>query len=296
MRRRRQYVVMAVVAGLALSNSAGAQSVLLRYSYRPGEVLRYVVTLSGDGTINAPILGRNDPMELSGRMVYAQKVEAVDAQGNATVRMTVEESTVSATWGLDVLPVALNLPPITMRVTPSGKILSTEVGQAPPATGADLSDWVGSDALGVDQTFDFARFFGATRNIGFPTRPVSLGEVWKDRTTVSLPDGAQIRIDSTSRLAGFKKVDGEPCARIDTGFKVPLDVQMAQLGIPFRLEGSESGKLTNYFAYRLGRMLRTSGVVEAQVTMSGTVDVGGGRTQEVAVSMLSQVNLQVELQ
>jgi hypothetical protein len=296
MHRRPGIIAVLVVAGLMPSVAGHTQSVRLRYYYQPGEELRYEVKLNGNGTINAPILGRNDPMDMTGRMIYSQKVQSVDAQGNATVQMTVQDWNVNATWGLDVLPVALNLPPLTMKVTPSGKVLSTEVGRAAPGTGADLSGWVGNEALGMDPTFDFAKFFGATRNIGFPLTPVSVGESWEDRTTVALPDGGQLQIDSTSRLVAFKTFAEQPCAQIETTFKVPLNVALSQLGIPFKLEGTESGRLTNYFAYQQGRMLSTSGAVDAQVTMSGSVDLGGGRSQDVAVSMASRTNVQVKLQ
>ena len=284
--------LLALIVAFVVGAVAVGQSVQLRYAYRQGERLRYDVTLKGNGTISSPTLGQNDPFEMSGTLAYVQDVQKVDQSGNATLHTVVQDSTINATWGGQPIPVALALPPLTVQTTPTGKILSCTVASA------STQQLPGLGLAGADmatQAFDFSKFFGSTQNIGFPVAAVSPGSEWADTSTVTTPDGARLVITSSSKLLGFADYQGVRCAKIYTTYKAPISLEMVQLGIPFKLAGSEEGTMTAYFAPAEGRLIASLGKVVADLTMSGQVAVGGERQQVVAVGMQSQTDVRVRL-
>jgi hypothetical protein len=278
---------------LCLGTAASAQLVQLRHKYRQGERLRYGVTLKGNGTISSPTLGRSDPFDMSGALTYVTDVQKVDAAGNATLHIVVEDSSINATLGGQALPVTLNLPPITAKVRPTGKIDSCTVAAPMSQQLPDLGGLSGAGAM--TEAFDFTKFFGTTQNVGFPSHPVSPGSEWSDSVTITTPEGAKLQMKTKSKLLGFSTYQGRHCAKIRTAFTVPLSMQMAQLGIPFVLSGSEEGTVTTYFALAEGRMIGSVGKVMTDMTMStGLAGVGAGQ-QSVSASMRSQTDVRVSL-
>ncbi len=293
MTRGTRRTSVAVVILLGIGVAASAQSVQLRYKFRQGERLRYDVTLKGNGTISSPTLGQSDPFEMSGSLRYVTEVQKVDAAGSAILHTVVEDSSINATVGGQAVPLTLNLPAITTKLTATGKILNCTVAapmsQQLPALGGL------SGAGAATEAFDFTKFFGATQNIGFPSRPVSPGTQWSDSVNITTADGAKLQIKSNSKLLGFTTYQGRRCAKIRTTFTAPLSMQMAQLGIPFALTGSEQGTMTTYFALAEGRMIGSVGKVTTDITMStGLGGIGAGQ-QSASASIRSQTDVRVNL-
>jgi hypothetical protein len=194
-------------------------------------------------------------------------------------------------WRGQPLPVTLDLPPITAKVSPSGKILSCTA--AAPAS-QQLPSMGLSGPGAATQAFDLTKFFGTTQSAGFPRQPVAPGSEWSDSATITTAEGAKIKVSTTSKLLGIVNYRGRQCAKIRTAFSVPLSMQMAQMGIPFVLTGSEQGTVTTYFAVAEGRMIGTVGKVQTDMTM-GTGMPAMGTGQSVAVTMKTETDVRVSL-
>jgi hypothetical protein len=228
---------------------------------------------------------------MSGSLRYVSEVQKIDSSGNATVHTVVEDSSLTATWMGQPIPMTLQLPPVTTRMAPTGKILSctvaTSASQQLPSLGL-------SGTGAATQAFDLTKFFGTTQNAGFPRQPISPGTEWSDTATITTAEGSKINVSSTSKLLGLVTYRGRQCAKISTTFSVPLSMQMAQEGLPFVLSGSDEGTVTTYFALAEGRMIGSVGKTHTNMTM-GTGLPGVGTGMGISVSIQCQTDVRVAL-
>ncbi|MFQ5809775.1 MAG: hypothetical protein ACE5JM_09175, partial [Armatimonadota bacterium] len=189
------------------------------------------------------------------------------------------------------LPLTVDLPAVTAKTSPRGKILSWSVAgpasQQLPALGLP-------GAGAATEPFDLTKFFGTTQNVGFPRQAVTAGSEWSDTATITTAEGVKINVSNRSKLLGLVNYQGRRCAKIRTTFVIPLSMQMAQMGIPFVLSGSEQGTVTTYFALAEGRMIASMGKVRTDITM-GTGMPAMATGQSVAVSMQSETDVRANL-
>ena len=290
----RRHASLVVV--LILAWTVAAHAVALRYKFSPGETLQYQTKLGGQGTITA--MGRTDPVTMSGWLVHQQSVRSVDRAGRATLVVSVPRSSLQATWAGQALPANVSIPPMTLVVTPTGQIVSSQVQQA--AGGADagqlgqlLGGAGGLGALGADPTgFDFGKFMASVENLGFPAGDVQPGQSWTDQTVVNSPNGQQITIKSSSRLAGFSSYAGRQCAQITTTYSLPLTLSLPFLADMVQMTGSQTGNNQTFFDLAAGHPLHSQGTVVSRMTLRAP-DLGNGQATEVSIR--ANLNVQTDL-
>jgi hypothetical protein len=132
-------------------------------------------------------------------------VESVDADGIATMTVTVE----SVTGKINGVPVdSPALPPVRVKVTKDGQMLSA-MGFAP-----DLSSGLGNSIPGSEQFLP-----------PLPDHPVEPGDTWTVSYDQDVPYGSgKLRYSATNTLLRYEDVDGVSAAVIQTRLELPFDL------------------------------------------------------------------------
>jgi hypothetical protein len=275
----------AAVAALGLAPAAGAADVALRYKMAPNQTLTYECSTNGEGTIEA--MGRTDPLTMAATFTYTMTCAAKDETGNMTIVHRVLNPVVEATWGSQVLPVALNIPVVTTVISPTGKVLKTTVERPQPVASADgggLAGQLGGGLMG-DATFDVGQFFGELHGPGFPAKAVHPGNRWKDAVRMTTQAGEPMVLGYVTRFLDYAVLSGRSCARLQTDFDLPLALSL-QGGPLFNLSGSQTGSQVAYFDYAAGKMIRYDGTTDTAMTMATPQLFGAAGNQVAAVMNL----------
>lgn len=274
---------------LALVLSCAQAGVVLTYKMKKGDVLRYQCETTGDGVIQATV--ENGPLTMSSRFQYVLTCDDVDTAGNMTITHRVESLQVQAVWNGENLPVEVNIPPVTMKITPGGKVLATNVTRAATDQGGGLSL---NDAIAQRTQFDVGQFFGDLKGPGFPTQAVEPGSRWKEDVTLNTQSGQPIVVNTTTAFLDYAKLNGVPCARLQTSYTMPLDLSVMGLAL-FKLSGKHTGSQVAYFDYGQGRALRFDGIADTEMVMQTPQLFGGAGANQTMVSMNLRSNTTVTL-
>jgi hypothetical protein len=221
-RRPRGLVVGALVAGLALLAAVVASAILggggssaaarpLTLSFTLGDRETYRLHLTMDGTIGAGDLLGEMPFDMELTQVVAWEVTAVDAEGVATIEVTVQEVS-GMVNGVEVPTDPAEMPAFEMRVAPDGRVL--EAGGLSFA-GADLSG--GASFPGMGQMTPL-----------LPDHPVAPGDRWTTSFSQDNPFGeGEISYEATSTFEREEELDGVRTAVIRTEMTVPMDLTIS---------------------------------------------------------------------
>jgi hypothetical protein len=205
--------VVALVGGLIAFNAIGggggsASAQPLALAFTPGQTETYTTHMTMDGKLDAgELLGGSQPvvMDITQRVTW--EVASVDADGVATVEVTVDEMTGTMN-GMAIPDTASSTGPIAMQIAPDGRILSAG----------------GMSFAGFDQTGG-ASFPGMGQMTPLlPDGPVQPGDTWTKDFSQDVPFGeGTIEFTSTSTLERYEDVDGVNAAVVTTEFTVPMD-------------------------------------------------------------------------
>ncbi|MBC7286675.1 MAG: hypothetical protein H5T86_01245 [Armatimonadetes bacterium] len=277
---------LAFVAATLAVVPATADGVELYYSLAPGQVFRYQCELTGNGTATAA--GRTDPVVISAKFTYV--MEVLDAQdGQTTVRYRVENAMIGATYAGEPLPVAVNIPPVTVVMDRWGRVTSTTV-QQPAVSVSPLASLLGGQLFGGGPagSLDITQFYGQLHMPGFPTTAVRIGETWQEQAQVISADNQPIAVSWQTKLVALTNYAGARCAQLQTSYSLPLSLLVnALLRDVLSLRGDIRGVSTLYFdldrhiplafvSVQESRLSMAAGLLledEAQATMSITTHV-----------------------
>jgi len=254
-----------------------------------GDVLRYRCETTGDGVISAT--GQNGPLTMSTRFDYVLSCDDVDAQGNLTVTYRVEDLQVDANWNGQRLPVELQVPAITMKMTPGGKVMATNVARR--ETEEEGAAGSMGDLLAQRTQFDVGQFFGDLKGPGFPTDAVEPGARWKETLSLNTQSGQPITVNTTTSFLDYAKLTGVNCARLQTDYAMPLDLSLMNIAL-FKVSGKHTGSQVAYFDYAGGKVLRFDGIADTEMLMQ-TPQLFGGGANQTAVTMNLRSNTSVVL-
>jgi hypothetical protein len=204
--------VIALVGGLIAFNAIGgeggsASAQTLTLAFTPGQTETYTTHMTMDGEMNAGELLGSQPVVMDVTQTVTWEVASVDADGVATVDVTVEEMTGTVN-GTAIPDPASSTGPIEMRIAPDGRILSAG----------------GMSFAGLDRTGG-ANFPGMGQMTPLlPDGPVQPGDTWTKDFSQEVPFGeGTIGFTSTSTLERYEDVDGVNAAVVTTEFTVPMD-------------------------------------------------------------------------
>jgi hypothetical protein len=209
-------VALALVAGFVAFTSLGgdeqsANAQPLSLVFTEGESRTYTVRMTMDGGLEAgEALGGSQPLEIDMTETMTWKVVSVNADGIATVRVTIDE--VSGTVnGVEMPQNAADMPSIDMQIAPDGRILTAG----------------GLSFAGFDQTGG-AGFPGMGQMTPLlPDGPVEPGDTWTEEFSQEIPFGeGTIEYTATNTLERYEDVGGVEAAVVTSSYTVPMDFRI----------------------------------------------------------------------
>jgi hypothetical protein len=208
-------VVLALVAGALVvvltrgGESAGAQPLAL--SFTQGQSETYSIHQTMDGEVSSDLFGEM-PLAMDVTQVVTWTVTSVDAQGNATIELSVGEMSGSVN-GMAIPSTTSGMPPIEFVVAPDGRIVS--------AGGLALG------GAGQTQGFGFPGMGQLTPILPDEGDAVAPGDSWEKRFSQEFPYGeGTIEFTATSTYDRNETVKGVEAAVIVTDMSVPMDFTM----------------------------------------------------------------------
>jgi hypothetical protein len=203
-------LVMAIVAGALVfvftRGGSNAEAVPLGLSFTPGQTQTYVIDMTMDGDVEAPLLGSESiTMDVSETVTWT--VKDVDAEGIATIEVAVTDMSGSVN-GIAIPDAGTEVPSIEIRIAPDGRILT--------AGGMSLG------ALDQTQGFGFPGMGQMTPLL--PDGAVAPGDTWTKEFSQENPFGdGTIDFTATSTYEGTEDLNGTEAAVVTTSYTVPLD-------------------------------------------------------------------------
>ena len=233
-----RHAVLALAAGwlLGAGSFAYAQT-LLRWKFKPGETIRYVITLDQTQKMQ---MGDKQPMPIAVAMTAITenvwKIESVDNEGVATITQTIDRMQMKMQGPQGVLVdynTASDNEPTGMakmlaqmanamvkkatmlRMNPRGEIL-----EAKPPQG--LLESVKKLFPGAGSFGDFFTAEGMKKmqaNMQMPEKPVTKGEIWTTKENLSLPAmfGSTLEVEHKYEYLGPENRDGIEMEKIGYG-------------------------------------------------------------------------------
>lgn len=221
-RARRRLAWGALLAGVVLligsvafatlgrGPSAGARTLAL--SFTPGERQTYRIHVSTEGSVEAGELLPQTPMSDDLTEIVSWHVVAVDDEGVATIRVSVDLAFGSVN-GRNVPMDASDFPMVEIRVAPDGRTLASD---GLPLAG--LEELTGGPLLpGTDQLTPL-----------LPDHPVEPGDEWDASFSSQLPFGrGSVRYEGTSRFLRYERITDTRAALIRTELTGRMDLALA---------------------------------------------------------------------
>jgi hypothetical protein len=254
-------IVVALVAGMAAfaitrGESAEAQPLVLAFT--DGDERTYEIHQTMDARISSPAFG-DEPIRMDLTQVLGWKVLSVDADGVATIEVTVSE--LHGNLNGDEIP-AGPIPPIEVEIAPDGRILS--------AGGLSLG------GAGLPQGFGFPGMEQLTPILPDEGDEVAVGATWEKVFSQAFPFGeGTIEFTASSVYERNEIVNGREAAVIVTDMAVPLDLTLSFAELLEALGPELAG---------------ATGSEDLDALGDAAIDVGGQGT----VTQTSSVDLQAE--
>lgn len=199
-------LAVAVVVGVVVLRPEGAEGEPIAYAFEPGQELNYRMRATMEGNVSLEGLGSESmSMEMAG--VIRMKVRSVDAEGVATIDLTLEDLTFESDPPVETgFPDSLEE---AVKIAPDGRLLQGSLGfselgaasQAPP---------------GWDQYSPL-----------LPDGPVSPGDTWSDSTEMPFAGDVTIPVETESSLLDYIQEDGQRIAVVKSEMHIPLNVRAA---------------------------------------------------------------------
>lgn len=275
-------LVIALVAGGVFYFSSRPSGEALALEFKEGAKYRYRLEMTMDGT--AAVAGSTRPFSMELGETLVMRVVSVDADGWATMDLTVKDLTATVNGQSSVAPGKFTM---RVRMAPDGRV----VVAGGLALGAS-----GSSGTGLPGTDQFAPLL--------PDHPVRPGDSWSKEFEQEWPfgDGA-LRISSDNRFLGYETVDGARVAVIASRLTVPLDLELelrklfeflgtAPQGLPLESDptivygGELSMDGTGWVALETGEFVRqtATGTLDLTIRFEGLPQGPGPADAEVRLT------------
>lgn len=267
---------VALVAGISLLSSLvltclPAHAILLRYQPNVGEVAKHKGSIAGRVEVSITGMGAegmDQPMRgtMSGTMEYAEKALS---QTEETTR--IENRMLGGQMTVDMMGQSQTIDLPTMRtvtdVDRRGRfveLIEADLGDMPGADQVDQMLGPGGDAF-TQSPYQFS---------AFPEGEVNVDDTWSDELKLPAePGGPDISLKYTSRLVALTTFQGRKCAKIETTFKGPLNLDLGALGAPAeeiegQMEATLEGSMLYYYDHESSIYVHAEGSIGMHMTMS----------------------------
>lgn len=255
-----------------------AQSAPLRYKWAAGQVRRYKMTMTMNGTIPNGQSGTGIPMNMAMQMVMRQTVKSVQPGDGAATIVTRMESTRMAMNGKEMpMTAAQQAPmkkPMTIEILPSGKIVSLQM----PGLGAAVMPGmdIGKSMMGS--------------TLAFPDGPVKVGDTWNGALGAGMM-GMQMGMVST--LTGLETKNGAQIATISQ--KISGDLSgMTNKAMPagVGMTGKISGTGSMVFDTTAGALVSQSLQNAIDMTIIAKPDAPAGMPPSMNIQMQQTTSME----
>jgi hypothetical protein len=270
-------LTLAACSGPSVPSSDAGQATMLRVAFKQGGSYHYHYHLTLDG-ITSIGQGPDQPIKLDSSSDVAWRVTSVDAAGNTTIDITLDNLKTTVTGSM--LPGSSTTTTTTsgsqhrtITVAPDGEIVS---GGGVPEAAAALAPFPGTSAPGVDQ-------FLAV----LPDHSVRPGDTWTKSVTLPGPPGQPgISFTTDNRFLRYDKLKTGQAAVVETRAVVPIDITndlgqipqgvggtvgappLPQPGVKIHSQGTLSFESTTWFDTRTHVVEKTRSVDGSDVTTS----------------------------
>lgn len=258
------------------------EGVLLRLKYEEGEVLTYETTLEGVGSVH--IAGTPQPLDMKGKMLVTQTIEAIDDEGIYTVLTEVDVRLLTVTMAGNPVPPPPQDIKVRTKMTPHGEILDVEMleDSLPQAQQRDLEAQLERLFTGG---LDLRRMLMAQRIAAFPEDPVSPGDEWSGSAIDVEVQGAAAPLEIRTKYDGNVQVAGRECARLDSHFAIDAGA-FGEATTMLGMRGVTTSDTRSWFDPEEGRLIAS--MERTQVNMQVNVPaelLGGAQPMGVLLEM-----------
>ncbi len=180
MRVGRDFLLLALAAGLAVPTAQAADSVVLRYDYRPGEVLKYRLNMKSNASFHMPD-GSVEKLNMTNYLELSQELIERLPDANSRVAVTIDKVIQTVNGKNKRLPVPEGQVNI-LTLMPNGKVVDLQ-SSVPAAPSQSLQ-------------------------MVFPAKALRKGDSWEQTETMQHPLPLETKtvyevLDLESRFPGY---------------------------------------------------------------------------------------------
>lgn len=284
------------LAVMLVASSPSPGQKVLRYKFTPGQTHRYAVTQKMVQSVATP--ERTVKITLTQTMDTRQKIDAVDAEGVASVTQTVERvrMDMDLPQGRKVqYDSAAKEPPEGIAkayANAVGSLVNRPIRMRLTSRGEARKVEVPADALaGLKKSVGPAAEIAAPENLTqlanlalFPEDPVSVGQTWKHEATVTNPAFGKLVIQTTYRYEGEEMRQGRKLDKISSQMTLNLAEKGGVAAMKIK---AQEGQGTIYFDPAVGLIVESSAT--SRLKMAASV---AGLTLDQDMEMTNEVKLQ----
>ena len=277
---RRRFATFSFITLLIALGAGGLaqESVKLDLKFNPGEVSRYKmivdINLSLDASGPSSLQIPNLPMGIV--VVMRQRTKRVLPNGDAEINAVVES--LKMTMGNKTQQAPVNkIPVMTMVMSPKGEVKSMKGFE---------------NFTGACGGMDFVNPWNPGQYGALPSTELLVGESWSQ--SVPFPMGGNVQVIGML-LSANEMLGKTSCAVIkqdiygDLSFDKPLPGYNGQnISLPpgLKMKGRINGTGTTYFSTQQGRIIRSEGNADIQMSVGGQVQgANGGSPASAVMSM-----------
>jgi Family of unknown function (DUF6263) len=284
MNSRRMIFVVAALAGWSLTAAAASAQTTLRYKFKEGETLKYVLAQKMKMTMN--LMGNNVDMSMSQSSDLRWNIQSVDSKGNAKIAIKFGRNKMSMDSPMGKIEVdsdnaqepddpigqalfkvikALAGLEIAAGMSPIGELTDVKL---PEKAVKELQKLPGGDAFGDLLTPEGLKRMMSQSGLVMPQEAVEKGAKWKRKNEMKLPFGKMVaEVDYT--YEGPADKDGRALEKITLKPKATIEPNP---NAPFLLKlKSQDGSGTAFFDNSAGRLLELTNVqnLEMEIEVMG---------------------------
>lgn len=201
-----------------------ADAATYRRVFAAGDTRSYALSMEVRG--NTEVGSMTQSMNMHVGMVLTERTASIDAEGIATIRVSVSQLAAA----LDGKPVPMpggDQLSFVMRVAPDGRVVGTE----------------GFEGLGLDSAGPLDSFVDpGSLNLNFPLGKIAPGNSWTTQEVEKL-FGDTIRVVTRNRLTKLGTDRGRPTATIHSELDAPMHMRLT--GEQLRQMAAETGSLSS---------------------------------------------------
>jgi hypothetical protein len=267
MRLRTAAIMLGIFLSVSVATAQPA-GVRLEYKLTPGMAATYRTAVKGTGAVS--MLDTPQPFALASQITETYSCRGLMEDGVAMVEITTDPaSSVTVTIADQPQTTLLRVPPVRILMDKRGRILA--------AAGLEQAN-VGLPIPGLDLN----QILMQGGQLGLPDREVKVGDTWTDSIPVKTATGATVQMQQNSRLAGFERVNGMDCAKIEQTTVLPVEMALPTqaLGLTSAIKGQITITGAKYFAYEKGLLVKDDGVIDLNLQISTSMQAQG---QEISI-------------